>query len=311
MTGESWPPCHRTTRWSVIGSEMEDDELYRELRPLLFAVAYRMVSSASEAEDIVQESFVRLEGARRSGAVIESPKAYLVTVATRLAIDHLRSARVRRESYVGPWLPEPLLSEPDPEQVAATADSLSTAFLLLLETLSPVERAVFLLREVFGYGYDEIADIVGKTQTNCRQIFARARQHIDAGRPRFTASREEHDALVQRFVAACERGTMDELVELLAEDAAFYGDGGGKVAAVPEPIVGRERVVRLLRGLINRARQRNLRIRVVKVNGQAGAVVVDANDKVVNVVSFDVRDGAVSSIWSVVNPDKLRHLGQL
>lgn len=290
---------------------MEDDELYRELRPLLFAVAYRMVSSASEAEDIVQESFVRLEGARRAGTDIESPKAYLVTVATRLAIDHLRSARVRRESYVGPWLPEPLLSEPDPAEVAATADSLSTAFLLLLETLSPVERAVFLLREVFGYGYDEIADIVGKTEPNCRQIFARARQHIDAGRPRFTASHEEHDALVQRFVAACERGTMDELVELLAENAAFYGDGGGKVAAVPEPIVGRERVVRLLTGLINRARQRNLRIRVEKVSGQAGAVVVDANDKVVNVVSFDVRDGAVSSIWSVVNPDKLRHLGQL
>lgn len=290
---------------------MEDDELYRELRPLLFAVAYRMVSSASEAEDIVQESFVRLEGARRAGTDIESPKAYLVTVATRLAIDHLRSARVRRESYVGPWLPEPLLSEPDPAEVAATADSLSTAFLLLLETLSPVERAVFLLREVFGYGYDEIADIVGKTEPNCRQIFARARQHIDAGRPRFTASHEEHDALVQRFVAACERGTMDELVELLAENAAFYGDGGGKVAAVPEPIVGRERVVRLLTGLINRARQRNLRIRAEKVSGQAGAVVVDANDKVVNVVSFDVRDGAVSSIWSVVNPDKLRHLGQL
>ena len=290
---------------------MEDEELYRELRPLLFAIAYRMVSSASEAEDIVQESFARLEGARKAGAVIESPKAYLITVTTRLAIDFLRSARVRRESYVGPWLPEPLLIDADPEQVVATADSLSTAFLLLLEILSPVERAVFLLREVFGYGYDEIAPIVGKTEANCRQIFARARQHIDAGRPRFTASRAEHDALVQRFVAACERGDMDELVELLAEDAAFYGDGGGRVAAVPEPIVGRDRVVRLLRGLLNRARQRNLQLRTTKVNGQAGAVVLDVEGNVINVVSFDVRDGAVSSIWSIVNPDKLRHLRQL
>ena len=288
-----------------------DDDLYRELRPLLFSIAYRMVGGVGEAEDIVQDAFVRFERARRGGTAIEVPKAYLVSVTTRLAIDHLRSARVRRESYVGPWLPEPLVAVDDVERLVETADSISMAFLVLLETLSPVERAVFLLREVFGYDYGDIAGIVGKSESNCRQIFARARQHIDAGRPRFTASHEEHDALVQRFVAACERGTMDELVELLAEDAAFYGDGGGKVAVVPEPIVGRERVVRLLIGLINRARQRNLRIRVVKVNGQAGAVVVDAKDKVVNVVSFDVRDGAVSSIWSVVHPDKRSHLGQL
>lgn len=289
---------------------MEDEELYRELRPLLFAVAYRMVSSGSEAEDIIQEAYVRLEGARKAGTVIESPKAYLVTVTTRLAIDHLRSARVRRESYVGPWLPEPLLTEPDPEQVVATADSLSTAFLMLLETLSPVERAVFLLREVFGYGYEEIARIVGKTEANCRQIFARARRHIDAGRPRFAASREEREELVEKFLAACERGDMDELVRLLAEDAAFYGDGGGKVAATPRPIFGRDHVVKLLRGLLNQARRRNLRLRRAMVNGQAGALVVDPGGNVVNVVSFDVWDGAITTIWSVANPDKLRDFGR-
>ncbi len=272
---------------------------------MLFAIAYRMVSSASEAEDIVQESYARLEAATRAGTVVESPKAYLVTVATRLAIDQLRSARVRRESYVGPWLPEPLLGDPDPEEVVATADSLSTAFLLLLERLSPVERAVFLLREVFGYRYEEIAGIVDKTESNCRQIFARARQHIDAGRPRFTVSAEEHDALVEGFVAACERGDIDELVGMLAEDAAFYGDGGGKAAAVRAPVHGRNRVVALLGRLINNARPRNLRLDVVRVNGQAGGVVQDTEGNIVNVVSFDVRDGAIATIWSVANPDKL------
>ena len=281
------------------------EDVYRELRPLLFAIAYRMVSSATEAEDIVQESYARLEAARRAETVVESPRAYLVTITTRLAIDHLRSARVRRESYVGPWLPEPLLADPDPEEVVATTDSLSTAFLVLLETLSPVERAVFLLREVFGYGYDEIAGIVGKTEANCRQIFARARQHIHAGRPRFTASREERDALVERFVAVCERGDMDELVRLLAEDAAFYGDGGGKVPAVRAPVHGRDRVVALLGRLIDNARRRKLQLGVVTVNGEAGAVVRDAAGNIVNIVSFDVRDGAIATIWSVANPDKL------
>jgi RNA polymerase sigma-70 factor (ECF subfamily) len=180
---------------------------------------------------------------------------------------------------------------------------------MLLETLSPVERAVFLLREVFGYGYEEIAAIVGKTEANCRQIFARARRHIDAGRPRFAASREEREELVEKFLAACERGDMEQLVRLLAEDAAFYGDGGGKVAATPRPIFGRDQVVKLLRGLLHQARGRNLGIRRAEVNGQAGALVVDPEGNVVNVVSFDVRDGAITTIWSVANPDKLRDFG--
>ncbi len=287
---------------------MEDEELYRDLRPLLFAVAYRMVASASEAEDIVQEAFVRFDRARRSGTVIDVPKAYLVSTTTRLAIDHLRSARVRRESYVGPWLPEPLLTEPGPERLAETADSLSTAFLLLLETLSPVERAVFLLREVFRYDYDEIAGIVGKSEANCRQILVRARGHVEAGRRRFTTSREERDALVRTFVAATDRGDLDQLVRLLAHDVAFYGDGGGKAAAVRKPVFGRDRVAQLMAWAIDLAEKRHLSIRQAQVNGEAGAVVLDAEGHIVNVVSFDVLDGEVTAIWSVANPDKLDHL---
>lgn len=287
---------------------MGDEELYRDLRPLLFAIAYRMVSSASEAEDIVQEAYVRMERARKEGTIVEVPKAYLVSITTRLAIDHLRSARVRRESYVGTWLPEPVLSDPAAEHVVETADSLSTAFLLLLETLSPIERAVFLLREVFGYGYDEIAQIVAKTEANCRQIFTRARRHIDVGRQRFTASREEHDALVRAFLDACERGDVDGLVGLLADDVAFYGDGGGKAVAVAQPVHGRDRVARLVAGMLARATKLDLRLRPARVNGEMGVIAYDAGGNVVNVVSFDVRDGAVTTMWAVANPDKLRHL---
>ena len=288
---------------------MADDELYRDLRPLLSSIAYRMVGSVSEAEDIVQEAYLRLERAARARTRVEVPKAYLVSITTRLAIDHLRSARVRRESYVGQWLPEPVLSEPGPEQLAEMADSLSMAFLVLLETLSPVERAVFLLREVFGYGYDEIAGIVGKTETNCRQILARARRHVEAGRPRFSPSPDERDALARRFLSACDRGDVDDLVRLLADDVAFYSDGGGEAAAALEPVHGRDRVGRVLRGLLTRAQRLDMRLRPALVNGQPGATVVDAEDKIVGVVALDVADGAVARIWSVVNPHKLRHLG--
>ncbi len=203
-----------------------DTSDYTEYRPLMFSIAYRMTGSVSDAEDIVQEAFLRVS----KDADVESPKAYLATITTRLAIDHLRSARVRRESYVGTWLPEPLIgnSEPDPAELAETSDSLSMAFLVLLESLAPAERAVFLLREVFGYGYEEIAEAVGKTEAACRQIFARARRRIDEGRPRFETSRAEGEELTRIFLAAAAGGDMTRLLERLAPDVLFYGDSGGK-----------------------------------------------------------------------------------
>src|SRR5918992_1114130 len=224
-------------------------DLYEELRPLMFAIAYRMLGSVSDAEDIVQEAFLRFHRETRAGARIDSPKAYLSAVTTRLGIDHLRSARVRRESYVGPWLPEPLITDEDAAVTrhAETADTLSMAFLLLLESLSPVERAVFLLREVFDYGYDEIAAIVGKSEVNCRQIAARARQHVEEGRPRFEASRRRREELGQRFFAAAEEGDVQGLVRMLAEDVVVYGDGGGRVpGAARQPIHGEDKASRLL-----------------------------------------------------------------
>src|SRR5215211_4568218 len=235
---------------------MDEGDAYRELRPLLFSIAYRMVGSASEAEDLVQEAFLRLRRAVAGGVEVASPKAYLSAVTTRLAIDHLRSARVQRERYVGAWLPEPLLTgqEPDPAGHAETADSLSLAFLALLERLSPVQRAVFLLHEVFGYGYAEIAGILDKSEDNCRQIAARARRHIEAGRLRFEASRRQRDELARRFLAAITEGDTEGLVGLLAADAVLYGDGGGKAPALAAPVHGAERVARFLAGLARRGR---------------------------------------------------------
>jgi RNA polymerase sigma-70 factor (ECF subfamily) len=286
-------------------------ELSQELRPLLFSIAYRMLGGVAEAEDIVQEAFLRWHRALASGTEVESPKAYLATVTTRLSIDHLRTARARRESYVGPWLPEPLVteSEADVAQHAEMADSLSMAFLVLLETLSPVERAVFLLREVFEYGYDEIAQIVEKSEANCRQILARARHRVEASTPRFETSRSQRDELARRFFAACEQGDMDGLLDLLTADVVFVGDGGGKGQGLREPASGRERVARLLLGLFVRGAALGASIRPVQVNGQPGAISLDAEGRVVNAFALDIADGRVQAIRSVVNPDKLGHLG--
>jgi RNA polymerase sigma-70 factor (ECF subfamily) len=293
---------------------METGEAYQELRPLLFSIAYRMVGSVSEAEDIVQESFLRFHRAVREGAEVKSPKAYLSAVTTRLAVNHLRSARVRRERYVGTWLPEPLLTDAahDAAQHAETADSVSMAFLVLLESLSPVERAVFLLREVFGYGYDEIARVVGKTEENCRQLAARARRHVEARKPRFEASRRQRDELARRFLAAVEEGDTEELVGTLAADAVLYGDGGGKAPALARPLHGRAKVARtLLAWFRAAARIGGVSLRGAEVNGQPGAMVLDPAGRLVNVLALDIADGQVQTVRSVVNPDKLRHLGPL
>jgi RNA polymerase sigma-70 factor (ECF subfamily) len=280
-------------------------------RPLAFAIAYRMVGSVVEAEDIVQEAFLRLHRARQQGTVVESPKAYLAALTTRLAIDHLRSARVRRESYYGTWLPEPVIQEEEPAMARQVelAESLSMAFLLVLEALTPVERAVFLLHEVFDYSYAEIAAIVGKSEENCRQILVRARRHVEAGKQRFEASPAKRDEIAGRFFAACEDGNLEGFVQLLAADAAFYGDGGGKAAAVTRPVVGRDSVARLLAGIFGKFQAAGLRLVRAEVNGQPGAETLDAEGRIVSVIALDVADGAVRCVRSVVNPDKLRHLG--
>src|SRR5215217_3495318 len=243
---------------------------YEDLRPLLFSIAYRMVSSVSESEDIVQEAYLRIHRAEAEGVRVESPKSYLAAVVTRLSIDHLKSARARREHYVGQWLPEPLLTDPAPDTAAQaeTADSLSMAFLVLLESLTPVERAVFLLREVFDYDYAEIAKIVRRSEDNCRQLYVRARRHIDEGRPRFEASREQRDELAQRFLAAAQQGDTEALIELLAADVVVYGDGGGKAPSWTEPIYGRERVAKLMAGTFTHASYLGASLQSTHVNGQ-------------------------------------------
>ena len=290
-------------------SDLED--LYRDLRPFGFAIAYRMLGSVSEAEDVVQEAFVRLS--RTADEKIESPKAYLATVTTRLAIDALRSARTQRETYFGPWLPEPLVHEytADVAEVVETAESLTMAFLIMLEKLSAIERAVFLLREVFAYEYDEIGRIVGKSQANCRQLARRARRRIESGKPRFEVSREEQATLAQRFLAACQDGDVDGLVTMLASNAAFYGDGGDKGTGVPYPVYGRDNVMKLLLGLFRVAHQLGVQLQAVEVNGQPGAKCLDSAGGLINVLSLDIADGAVRVVRSIVNPEKLQHLGSL
>jgi RNA polymerase sigma-70 factor, ECF subfamily len=293
---------------------MRTEATHEDLRPLLFSIAYRMVGSVSEAEDIVQEAFLRIYRAEDEGTPIESPKAYLSAVTTRLSIDHLRSARVRREQYVGEWLPEPLLTDetaPDAAAHAETADSLSMAFLVLLESLTPVERAVFLLREVFDYDYAEIAGIVERSEDNCRQLYVRARRHIDERQPRFDASRRHRDELVERFFAAAERGDLAALEEMLAADVVVYGDGGGKAPSWPQPIVGRDRVAKLIAGTLRQVRELGASYRPVHINGQPGIVFVDDEDRIGAVMSIDVADGLVQTIRGITNPDKLQHLGQV
>jgi len=288
-----------------------ETETIESLRPLLLSIAYRMLGGVSDAEDIVQEALLRYHRELDAGVVIRSPKAFLSAIVTRLAIDHLRSAQVRRETYVGQWIPEPMLTDGDTDALASAelSESISLAFLLLLERLGPVERAVFLLHDVFAYDYDEIAVIVGKTEANCRQLAARARRHIASGKPRFEASRQARDELAARFFAAVTDGEMDGLVAMLAGDVTVYGDGGGKAPQWAAPIVGSDRVARLLVGLGRQMREAGVRLELRQVNGQPGALVRDPTGKLISVFALDISDGTVRAIRSVINPDKLRHLG--
>jgi RNA polymerase sigma factor (sigma-70 family) len=299
--------------------------LFEELRPVGFAVAYRMLGSVSEAEDIVQEAFLRLHHMLLDGQHIESPRSYLSTVVTRLCIDHLRSARARRETYVEA-LPEPLVGEPgaavtlvpasgaagadagDPASRAEMADSLSLAFLVLLESLSPEQRAAFLLREVFDYPYEQIAAIVATSEENARQLVTRARRHVEQRRPRFEPSREQRERLARRFFAAAQDGDLGALEELLAHDVTLHGGG------LPQPLKGRVRVARTLLAGLRTATTRlgGLSLREVSVNGQPGAMVLDPSERLIGVVALDIAEGGqIQTVTSVINPDKLRHLGPL
>jgi RNA polymerase sigma-70 factor, ECF subfamily len=287
-------------------------EAYVDLRPLLFSIAYRMLGSVSEAEDVVQEAFVRYQRAIGDETVIESPKAYLSAVVTRLAIDHLKSARVRRETYVGEWLPEPLVTDEganDPATLAERTDTLSMSFLVLLERLTPVERAIFLLHDVFDYDFEEVGRIVRKSPATCRQHAVRARRFISENRPRFDADHAERDELLRRFFAAAEGGDVDGLIEVLAEDAIVYGDGGGKVPQWYAPIVGAADVAKLFAVMGRQMRRLAATFERRLVNGQPGIIFRGPHGGVMSVMSFEVVDGRVKTIRSVVNPDKLGHLG--
>ena len=287
---------------------MSRSEEFEELRSLLFSIAYRILGSVAEAEDAVQETWLRYEG---SPTHPTSTKAFLSAVVTRVSIDVLRSARVRREKYVGQWFPEPLLTDPyeDPARSAELADSVSMAALLLLERLSPLERAVFVLREVFGFGFPEVASAVGRSEAACRQLAVRARRHMDAGRPRFEADRREREELAKRFFDAFREGDVDGLRELLAADVQLVGDGGGKAPQLARAVIGAANVARLLTAIAPPMVRIDVTFEPHEMNGQPGAIFRDRDGKVLFTWTLDILDGRIQTIHSLINPDKLAHLG--
>jgi RNA polymerase sigma-70 factor, ECF subfamily len=287
---------------------MTRTEQFEELRPLLFAIAYRILGSVTEAEDVVQETWLRYES---SPTQPTSTKAFLSAVVTRVSIDVLRSARLQREKYVGDWFPEPLLTDPydDPARSAELADSVSMAALLLLERLSPLERAVFVLREVFGFGFSEVAAAVGRSEAACRQLAVRARRHMDLGRSRFEVDRRAREELTARFFDAIRDGDVHGLRELLAADVQMVGDAGGKAPAFANSVVGADKVARLLASMFPLLARIEAGVEPRELNGQPGAILRDRDGKVLGTLALDVLDGRIQAIRSVVNPDKLEHLG--
>lgn len=287
---------------------MSKVEEFEELRPLLFSIAYRILGSVGEAEDAVQETWLRFDG---SATRPTSTKAFLSAAVTRISVDVLRSARVRREAYVGPWFPEPLLNDPyqDPARSVELADSVSMAALLLLERLSPLERAVFVLRGVFGFGFDEVATAVGRSEAACRQLLVRARRHMEAGRPRFEADRQERQELATRFFDALKDGDVGGLQDLLAADVQLAGDGGGKAPQLARTVMGAENVARLLASVVPLMARIEVTFEPHEVNGQPGAIFYDRDGKVLHTLALDVLDGRIQTIRTVINPDKLAHVG--
>ncbi|NUS57402.1 MAG: RNA polymerase sigma-70 factor [Streptomycetaceae bacterium] len=287
---------------------MTRTEEFEELRPLLFSIAYRILGRVTEAEDAVQDTWLRWETSPTEPA---SARAFLSAVVTRISIDVLRSARIQRERYVGPWLPEPLLDDPyeNPERSAELADSLSMAALLLLERLSPLERAVFVLREVFAFGFPDIAAAVGRSEAACRQLAVRARRHMDEGRPRFEADRREREELAARFFDAFRAGDVDGLRELLAADVRMAGDSGGKAPLLASQASGFDNVARLLATLLPRFRSIGVVLEPHEINGQPGAVLRNRDNKVLSTMTLDIFGGRIQTIRGVLNPDKLQHVG--
>ncbi|HZY58872.1 MAG TPA: RNA polymerase sigma-70 factor [Candidatus Binataceae bacterium] len=282
-------------------------QVFNQHRPLLFSIAYRMLGSVADAEDMVQEAFIRWQ--QSADTDVQVPRTFLVTIVSRLCINHLQSARVRREEYVGQWLPEPLLTavEGDPSARLRIDESLSMAFLVLLERLNPLERAVFLLREVFDYDYPEVARVLGHNESNCRQILRRARQHVAQIRQRFDPSPQQHEMLARRFLAACSEGDVTGLLALLSNEIVVYADGGGKAAAVPRPIYGPDHVARFVLGALRKFVPQGRVTRVVEINGQAGLVSY-FNGRPGSVITFDVEAGRIRNIYIVSNPEKLARL---
>jgi RNA polymerase sigma-70 factor, ECF subfamily len=283
---------------------------FDQYRSLLFSIAYRMLGSVADAEDMLQETFIRWQQAANDN--IDSPRAFLVTIVSRLCINHLQSARVQREEYVGQWLPEPIVTDPgsDPLAIIKVDESLSMAFLVLLERLTPVERAVFLLREVFEYEYSEIAAVLGQSEVNCRQILRRARQHVSAMRPRFKVSSKKQNDLLQRFLEAMGTGDMEGLVALLSSDVVLHSDGGGKAIAVPNLIHGADNVARGMLGGFRKLLPKTLVRRLARINGEPG-VVSYLDGKPYSVFTLDAVDGRVRAIYILTNPEKLSHLAEL
>lgn len=308
-SGPSPEPLPRDAAASLQPGEPDSLAAFHQHRGLLLSVAYRMLGSRADAEDMVQETFLRWQ--RASASEIRDPRAFLVTVITRLCINQSQSARVKREQYFGYWLPEPLLTGTGVEPPMPGIDgSLSMAFLILLERLSPMERAIFLLREVFDYEYREIAAMVGESEANCRQVLRRARQHVTEDRPRFEASKERRERLLQQFLETTKQGDMQGLLALLSEDVVLYTDGGGKASAVPNPVYGADHVARFFLAAPGKLMPGDAVRCFAEINGQPG-IVAFHEGKVYGVLTLDVADGRIRNIYIVRNPDKLKRLPNL
>ena len=282
-------------------------EQFEQYRPMMFSIAYRMLGSVMEAEDVVQEAYLRYQAT--SPDTIQSHRAFLGTVVTRLSLDHLKSAKVQRETYIGPWLPEPVRTDDNPEIVTSEHDSVSMAFLVLLESLTPVERAIFLLREVFDYDYREIADIVDKTEVACRKLFSRAKKHIVSNRPRFESTPDEHKTLVTRFFHTVVTGDMDALMSMLTMDVALYSDGGGKVSAARKPILGRKLVAKFLTNLQRmRDKHDDHSVDFIEVNGQSSIALRNESGQVTSLFTIEIDNGLIRAFHVQRNPEKLSML---